>query len=114
MPFRAPRICGCGRIVPAGQLCQCQQQRARERKARFDRTRPNSSQRGYDRQWEQAAKAFLAEPGNERCRCGAPAVLVAHIISIRKRPDLRMVRANWRPSCARCNNLDAIADRPSP
>jgi len=115
MSGRAPRICACGRIIPAGERCPCQQQRDRERRARFDRTRPNSSQRGYDRQWQEAAKAFLAEPGNARCsNCGAPATCVAHIISIKRRPDLRMVRANWRPSCARCNNLDTVADRATP
>lgn len=83
----------------------------RERKARFDRTRPNSSQRGYDREFEEAARAFLREPGDALCRCGAKAVLVAHTRSIRSAPHLRMERANWRPSCARCNALDAAAER---
>ncbi len=114
MPYRAPHSCACGRIVAAGQRCPCQRQRDRERNARFDRSRPNASQRGYDRQWEEAAKAFLAKPANQFCRCGSAATVVAHIVSIRVRPDLRMVRTNWRPGCRRCNALDAIAERQQP
>jgi hypothetical protein len=115
MPFAPPHICACGNIVPAGQRCQCQLKRDAARKARHDHRRPSARQRGYDHTWERAAKAFLAEPGNARCSCcGAPATCVAHIVSIRKRPDLRMVPANWRPSCARCNALDAVADRVTP
>lgn len=83
----------------------------RERKARHDRTRPNSSQRGYDREWEREARSFLSLPENRRCACGAPATVVMHTISIRRRPDLRMVRSNWRPGCQRCNALDAVRER---
>jgi 5-methylcytosine-specific restriction endonuclease McrA len=81
-----------------------------ERKARFDRKRPNSSQRGYDREWEREAKAYLAS--HPYCaRCGQPATVVMHIISIRKRPDLRMDRSNWRPGCQRCNAIEAADER---
>jgi len=83
----------------------------RERKARFDQRRPNSRARGYDHEWESQAKAFLAEPGNDTCQCGAPAVVVAHRISIRRAPHLRMDRSNWRPSCVRCNSIDAARER---
>lgn len=111
MAIKAPRICGCGRIVPGGQRCQCEERRAAERKARFDKKRPNASARGYDRKWEREAKAFLTLPGNDLCRCGAPATVVMHVISIRARPDLRMDRTNWRPGCQRCNALDAVKER---
>lgn len=84
---------------------------ARERKARFDRKRPNASRRGYDREWQEAARAFLAEAGHDRCACGAPATVVMHTISIRTRPDLRMVRTNWRPGCQRCNAKQAAEER---
>ncbi len=83
----------------------------RERKAALDKTRPNSSRRGYDGTWEVLAKAFLAEPGNDKCQCGRPATLVAHKVSIKRRPDLRLERTNWRPSCGRCNNRDTAEDR---
>jgi 5-methylcytosine-specific restriction endonuclease McrA len=82
-----------------------------ERKARFDRNRPNSSRRGYDREWEEAAKAFLAEPGNELCRCGRPATVVMHIRSITRAPHLRLERSNWRPGCHRCNATEAAQER---
>lgn len=82
-----------------------------ERKARFDRKRPNSSQRGYDREWEWAAREFLALPENSHCACGAPATVVRHVRSIRIAPHLRMERGNWRPGCQRCNALDAAKER---
>lgn len=103
MPMRPPRVCSCGRRVPVGQRCAC-------RKVK-DRERPSARQRGYNSDWEREAKAFLALPGNERCACGQPATLVRHVISIRKRPDLRMVRSNWRPGCARCNAIDTARDK---
>jgi 5-methylcytosine-specific restriction endonuclease McrA len=112
MSSRAPRICGhCGGVHPHGERCPKAAVRDAERKARFDRQRPNSSRRGYDRGWEEAARAFLAEPGNRFCRCGAPAVVVMHIRSIRRAPHLRMERSNWRPGCQRCNAIDAARER---
>ncbi|MGV1817769.1 endonuclease [Agrobacterium sp. CG160-95] len=84
---------------------------AAERKARFDKKRPAARDRGYDSEWRKQARAFLAIPGNDLCECGAPSVLVRHVISIRKRPDLRMNTTNWRPGCQRCNALDAAEER---
>lgn len=68
--------------------------------------RPSARQRGYDTQFEKAARAYLARPENALCECGKPAVLVRHKISIRKRPDLRMALSNWKPGCHRCNRMD--------
>ncbi|WP_291007435.1 hypothetical protein [Hoeflea sp.] len=34
-----------------------------------------------------------------------------HKISIRQRPDLKMVRANWKPGCVRCNAIEADRER---
>lgn len=83
----------------------------RERKARFDEKRPSARQRGYDSTWAREAKAFLALPQNEFCQCGAKATVVMHIKSIRTRPDLRMVKSNWKPGCQRCNAIDAANER---
>jgi 5-methylcytosine-specific restriction endonuclease McrA len=115
MPFRAPRVCGhCGDVHPSGERCAKVAVLDRDRKARFDKKRPNARKRGYDHEWQQAAKAFLALPENRQCaRCSAPATLVMHIISIRTRPDLRMVRSNWRPGCERCNAIEAARERRS-
>ena len=83
-----------------------------QRKARFDKKRPAARQRGYDAEWTREAKAFLAQPENELCaRCGAKATVVMHIKSIRTRPDLRMVRSNWRAGCQRCNAIEAAHER---
>lgn len=113
MPVRAPRVCGhCGGVHQSGERCGKAVERDRERKARFDRKRPNASRRGYDREWEVAAKEFLAEPGNRQCvRCGEPATVVMHVRSIRAAPHLRMERANWRPGCHRCNAIEAAQER---
>lgn len=53
-------------------------------------------------------------PGNDRCECGAPATLVRHVVSIRRHPELRMVRSNWRPGCRRCNARDYIREQRRP
>jgi|GEM_PF-2824973 len=102
-----PRICPCGFRVAADQQCACQ----KARRAEADKERPSARKRGYDTAWQKAAAAFLKEPGNERCACGAPATVVMHKISIRQRPDLKMVRANWKPGCVRCNAIEADRER---
>lgn len=112
MPSRAPSVCGyCGKAHTSAEPCTTVARMAAERKARFDKKRPNSTARGYDRQWAAEAKAFLARPGNELCACGQPATLVRHKLSIRTRPDLRMDKTNWRPGCQRCNAIDAANER---
>lgn len=112
MPVRAPRVCGhCGGVHAGGERCRRVEAMARERKARHDAGRPQARDRGYDSQWEKAARAFLALPGNSRCACGAPAVVVRHVVSIRRAPQLRMERSNWRPGCQKCNAKDAARER---
>lgn len=111
MPTRAPRICKCGKAVPSGITCPCVARDNRDRKARFDEKRPSARKRGYDSTWEREAKAFLSLPQNEFCQCGAKAMVVMHIKSIRTRPDLRMVKSNWKPGCQRCNAIDAANER---
>ncbi|MDP9559763.1 UNVERIFIED_ORG: 5-methylcytosine-specific restriction endonuclease McrA [Rhizobium nepotum] len=112
MPSRAPSVCGhCGRAHAPGESCAAMARMARERKARFDQKRPHARARGYDREWEREAKAYLSRPENQFCQCGAKAVVVRHIKSIRLRPELRMDQSNWRPGCQRCNALDAAEER---
>jgi 5-methylcytosine-specific restriction protein A len=112
MPVRAPSVCGyCNKAHPSGVRCERAIANDRERKARFDQKRPAASKRGYDKEWAKEAKAFLALPQNDLCGCGAKAVVVMHVKSIRIRPDLRMVRSNWKPGCQRCNSIDAAKER---
>jgi len=112
MPTRAPSVCGhCNKAHPRGEACQAVARIQRERKARHDQKRPSARQRGYDSTWEREAKAFLSLPQNEFCQCGAKAIVVMHIKSIRQRPDLRMAKSNWKPGCQRCNAIDAANER---
>jgi len=105
------RICACSHRVPADTLCACQ----RAKKAEADKARPGARQRGYDRAYQVAAADFLRKypvcVGDPGSPCGAPAVVVRHKVSIRKRPDLKMDRMNWLPGCKRCNARDYQRER---
>lgn len=103
MPVLPPRICSCGRVVPARTRCACQRDRDHERRARFDRTRPSARQRGYDSRWEQARLDFLKR--FPACRfCGEPATVVDHIKP--HRGDMRLFwrRSNWQSLCTHCHS----------
>jgi 5-methylcytosine-specific restriction endonuclease McrA len=103
MPFKAPRICGCGRKVPWSEQCECQRRRIQEAKRRHDATRPSARERGYDSKWETERKAFLI--CNPVCRrCGAPATIVHHIVPHRGDRRLFWSRSNWMPSCQPCHD----------
>ena len=103
MPGRAPKICSCGKLVPPGARCPCQIRRAAERNARFEKTRPNSSQRGYDREWEKARASFLRQ--HPYCaRCGARATLVDHKIPHRGAPAIFWAKSRWQPLCPPCHS----------
>lgn len=75
----------------------------KERKARFDKKRPTSRQRGYTAEWEKASKEFLAVYSSCR-RCGAPATLVDHITPHKGNQVLFWNRANWQPLCTPCHS----------
>lgn len=110
MPDRPARICRCGRRVPAGVRCPCEQKRAAERKARFDKTRPNSSQRGYTGAWEKASKAFLRS--RPVCAlCGKTLDLdrpreavVDHIRPHKGDRSLFWDKSNWQRLCRPCHS----------
>ncbi|EKF18838.1 HNH endonuclease [Nitratireductor pacificus pht-3B] len=103
MPYAAPRICQCGRVVATGMRCGCQAQRDRERKARHDQNRPSARQRGYDSKWQKEAKAFLAT--HSRCvMCGAPSRVVDHATPHKGNRKLFWSRSNWQPLCTFCHS----------
>jgi 5-methylcytosine-specific restriction endonuclease McrA len=98
MPFKLPKICGCGRTVPAHQFCQCQERRQREQQRRYEATRPSAQARGYDSKWQREREAFLKV--NPTCaRCGAPASHVDHIIAHKGNWKLFWSRSNWQSLC---------------
>jgi 5-methylcytosine-specific restriction protein A len=95
MPMKAPRICGCGKLVASGVMCACQL----IRKAEADKRRPSASLRGYDRKWQRESKAYLARPENRycACNCGRIADMVDHVIPHRGDKKLFWSRSNWQP-----------------
>lgn len=103
MPTRAPRLCACGHRVAFGDRCPCEQKADAARKARFDRTRPSSSARGYGRDWERARASFLRE--HPRCAlCAARATVVDHRTPHKGDVGLFWNRSNWQALCAHCHN----------
>lgn len=104
MPSLAPRVCGhCGGTHVKGERCPKTATRDRERKARHDAKRPSSTDRGYDRAWEQARADYLAAYPSCR-RCGQAATLVDHVISIRLAPHRRLDRTNFQALCQSCHS----------
>ena len=99
MPIRPPRICTCGRVVPSGTRCACEQRR----RALTDRRRPTARERGYTSAWEKARAGFLKS--HPTCtRCGDPATVVDHITPHRGNKALFWDKANWQPLCTPCHS----------
>lgn len=102
---RPPHICACGKIVPHGMACTCQQAATRARKQRHDRRRPTARQRGYTTDWDKARREYLAyHPTCAMPNCGAPATVVDHITPHRGDKALFWDWRNWQSLCARCHN----------
>jgi 5-methylcytosine-specific restriction protein A len=105
MPYAAPRHRPLGYRTP--------QQRKRE----ADKRRGNTTQRGYDGEWQALRKEFLAQ--HPYCECEehrgtdgrALAQVVDHIISIEERPDLRLEWSNLRAMTKRCHDRRTARDQ---
>lgn len=95
MAWKPRRVCSCGKIISATDLCECQI----KRKAEADKRRPNASDRGYDSKWRRESKAFLTLPQNRLCACGCGrlADCVDHKIPHRGDKKLFWSRSNWQP-----------------
>ncbi|MGV8832160.1 MAG: HNH endonuclease signature motif containing protein [Devosia sp.] len=105
MPIAPPRLCSCGNIVPSGQRCACQIKGDRARKARHDRCRPSSAERGYNHAWRKARAAYLVtHPHCNHPGCDVPANHVDHIIPHRGDDRLFWDRSNWQALCAHHHN----------
>lgn len=70
---------------------------------RYDSTRPNSFERGYDTPWKKFRLAYLSEhPLCVECLklyLFIPATDVDHIKPLRDRPDLKYELSNLQPLC---------------
>ncbi|PLU38048.1 hypothetical protein BMJ27_07470 [Sinorhizobium medicae] len=104
MPRKTPRICACGRVVPAGQQCVC----AKARKAASDAARPTAAARGYDGDWRAARAKHLARYP-DCVECGDHATLVDHVVSIRKAPHRRLDPTNFASMCPTCHGRKTAA-----
>lgn len=101
MPRLSKRLCAGAGCYAASDGVYCPACRVK-RGQRADGTRPSSTQRGYDARWQTLRAQVLRE--EPRCACGKPATEVDHVVSIRRRPDLRLVRSNLRGKCKRCHS----------
>lgn len=100
MPTKAPKLLGCGCIVPAGQKCRHQIEREAKRRAAYDKQRGPASRRGYDSAWQAVRLAKLAmNPLCEHPGCMARAVDVHHELSVRTHPHLRLSLSNLTALC---------------
>ncbi|TGN68270.1 HNH endonuclease [Paracoccus liaowanqingii] len=100
---RPPRLCACGQIVPAGQLCTCQVMAMRARKRRHDQNRPSSLQRGYNGEWRKLRAEFLRH--HPFCAfCGVEAKHVDHKVRHQGDKALLLSWANLQSLCAHCHN----------
>jgi 5-methylcytosine-specific restriction endonuclease McrA len=106
MPFKAPRICGCGKVVAYGVLCACQLEKQTARKARHEAQRPSARERGYDSKWSKARAEFLARPDNRMCACacGRPSTIVHHSIAHKGNFKIFWDRKLWVPVCQPCHD----------
>lgn len=108
MPWSALKHCPAGHPPYRGKHCPvC----TKARRDRYEKQRPSARQRGYSTEWQKAAKAFLAEPGNELCACGCgqPAEVVDHIVPHKGNRALMWNRSNWQPMTRACNSRKAAA-----
>ena len=65
--------------------------------------RGDSTQRGYDWEWERVRKLVLQRSDRcERCRVVRP-VIVHHIVPVDVTPDLRLDPANMLAVCRKCH-----------
>lgn len=95
MAWKPRRVCSCGKIISATDLCECQIRR----KADADKRRPNANDRGYDSKWRRESKAFLALPENRFCACGCGRIADCVDHKIPHRGDMKLFwdRKNWSP-----------------
>ena len=86
-------------LQPGQNRCVCGYYRPGTRPK--TKARPNASRRGYDHEWRKLRTQVLSEEPN--CRtCGAPAIIVDHIIPIRS-GGARLDRANCQSQCRPCH-----------
>lgn len=103
MPFRAPTLCSCGRIVSPLTRCPCKVAADRAREKAHDAKRGSARSRGYDSKWDRERAAFLAL--HPTCSfCPASSSVVDHKTPHRGDMKLFWDRKNWQPLCSHCHS----------
>lgn len=101
---KPPRLTGCcGQIIPHDQLCACQIEGNRARKARHDQHRLSATKRGYGTQWRKLRAEFLILHPIYRYR-GDAANTVDHITPHRGDQRLFWNWNNWQALCTPCHS----------
>lgn len=73
--------------------------REKEAKDRYDLTRPNAADRGYDAEWQAFRREIIKKfPACEVCG-STHRLNVDHIVSVRDAPDRRLDETNVRVLC---------------
>lgn len=82
------------------------------RKAALAARRPTPEAQGYDPDWRKLSRVFrkrhpiCSAPG-----CGRPSQETDHILSVKDRPDLRLVWSNLRAYCKSCHSRRTAIDQ---
>jgi len=116
MPLRAMKLCKqskCKHLTRnANGYCDEHQQiaidKTNEWKARYDKQRGSSRERGYDKTWERLRKMYLRDhPLCEDCLEIdelEPATEVHHKEKVKDHPELRLVMNNLRALSKACHS----------
>lgn len=102
------RVDGCPFLTNRGI---CERHRQKLQRAN-DRRRGSATKRGYDREWREAAKAYLEEhPVCEGCH-RKPSRVVDHIVPL-EHGGARMDPKNWQAQCWSCHEKKKARERRS-
>jgi len=93
---------GCPTLVPAGQR-YCRADRQQQAREYNQNQRPARHAFYQTPEWRALSKQVLAE--EPWCYCGARATQADHILSLKERPDLGLVRSNLVGRCGPCHSL---------
>ena len=104
MPTCPPRYRGAPPVQPETRPAQA-----------YDRQRGSAASRGYDRTWQRLRRLVLTdEPLCRHCLAAGrvqPAIEVHHLVAVRIRPDLRLVRSNLAALCKPCHSAETARGR---
>lgn len=107
MPTMPPRHRPPGTLPPLPR-----EQAEARRKALYNQQRPTPKEQGYDADWRKLSRVFRQRhPTCWTPGCGHPSEQVDHILSIRDRPDLRLVWSNLRALCRSCHSRRTALDQ---